>query len=152
MRISDWSSDVCSSDLRAVDGDRAAAAAGEVHRRLADGQMKVGAREHLGLPERLQRPRATGPPPHAGDGTTNRQSLHKTATRQIRPNAGDFDRHEIPLLEISMTAGEACAEHPIESRGRASLENGTATEKADGKSGEEGKSGAAGGGHEGGGI
>src|SRR3546814_5139333 len=102
MRISDWSSDVCSSDLRAVDGDRAAAAAGEVHRRLADGQMKVGAREHLGLPERLQRPRATGPPPHAGDGTTNRQSLHKTATRQIRPNRSEEHTSELQsLMRIS---------------------------------------------------
>src|SRR3546814_19453877 len=41
MRISDWSSDVCSSDLTPQIGERYALASGEAARRLSTGRVNV---------------------------------------------------------------------------------------------------------------
>src|SRR3546814_9620892 len=75
---------------RSVDGVCGARVAGEVQRRLADGQAKVGAREHLGLAGGFVGPGRLGPQAQAGDGTADRQSLDEATARQTRPKAGRF--------------------------------------------------------------
>src|SRR3546814_8533232 len=48
MRISDWSSDVCSSDLRSIRFFSPERGGGEIAQRLADARPRFG-KEHVGL-------------------------------------------------------------------------------------------------------
>src|SRR3546814_1744812 len=79
MRISDWSSDVCSSDLRARGGQDAArrlrtGAIGRCHRRRTAGFGRRAAAAALCAPpgDRLRRVRVPRGPPGAGGGDRGR--------------------------------------------------------------------------------
>src|SRR3546814_9815977 len=78
MRISDWSSDVCSSDLR----DRLALPAGQVLAALADGHVEAG-----GMPagEFLDAGDAGGPQDHrvVGEGSADADVLLNGTEEQV---------------------------------------------------------------------
>ena len=65
-----------------VDRDRGAGLAGEVHRRLADGQVKLGARQYVGLSGALERPTGFGPEPQSCDCASQGQALDKSPPRR----------------------------------------------------------------------
>src|SRR3546814_15878456 len=90
MRISDWSSDVCSSDLRALQPDVAAVSTHDV---LCDGQPQAGAalarRARKGLEDV-----ALGLLGHAGAVVfdVDHQEVAHRARRQVQPPGAGLER------------------------------------------------------------
>src|SRR3546814_644018 len=75
-----------------VDRDRGARGAGEVHRRLADGQVEFGAREHVGYALSLDAPTGTRPEAQGCNGATGGKALHEEAARRGRQPLGTAER------------------------------------------------------------
>src|SRR3546814_16739442 len=83
MRISDWSSDVCSSDLHAeravevedVGADRLAGGVGEADAREAEGVLERPVHQHP--PERVEQPVAKGDRPAVENARSEERSVGK---------------------------------------------------------------------------
>ena len=77
---------------RSVDCDRGACGAGEVHRRLADGQVELGARKYVGHAFSLDGPAGARPEAKRRGGASGGKSLNKEAARRGRQPSGTAER------------------------------------------------------------
>src|SRR5690606_21874462 len=77
---------------RAVDRDGRTRGAGEVHRRLADGQVELGARKYVGHAFSLDGPAGARPEAKRRGGASGGKSLNKEAARRGRQPSGTAER------------------------------------------------------------